>query len=263
MNQAVLVEQRDRAKGLFLRHAGLHHRLHEKAGNARACRPATEKQEALVCKRAARHAQCCENPSKHDGCGALDVVVKAGHTVAITRKNRRRVWEREVFELNARTRKHFLYGRDERLDKFVILSTCDATLAQAQIKRIGKQALVVRAHVQRDRQRKMRRNAGARCIKREFADRDTHAVHAEIAESQNSFAVSDNDETDIGLRPVAQDFLELLLAIDREIQTAWTSQDMAEVFAGFADCWRIHQRNESRRIRHEHPVKQGLVCLEQ
>jgi hypothetical protein len=171
--------------------------------------------------------------------------------------------EREVLKLDAGTREDFLNSRDERLDKFVVLSTCHAALAEAQIKGIGKQALVVRAHVQGDRQREMRRNAGASGVERQFADRDAHAVYTEVAEAQNPFAVSDDDEAHIGLRPVAQDFLELLLAVEREVQTTRTSQDMAEVFASFADCRRIHQRNETRRIRHQYPVKQRLVGFEQ
>ena len=100
--------------------------------------------------------------------------------------------ERKVLELNARTRKYFLHCGDERLHKLVILRTCHATLAKAQVKRVGKQALVVGTYVQRDRQCQMRRNASAGGIKRKFPDRDAHAVHPKIAQTQNAFTVSDD-----------------------------------------------------------------------
>jgi len=48
------------------------------------------------------------------------------------------------------------------------------------------------------------RHAGAGRVERELADRDAHAVCAEIAESEDSSTVSHDDDTDARSRPIPQ-----------------------------------------------------------
>ena len=47
---------------------------------------------------------------------------------------------------------------------------------------------------------------GACRVERQLADRDAHAERAEIAESENPFAIGDDNQTHAAVRPLAQDF---------------------------------------------------------
>ena len=67
------------------------------------------------------------------------------------------------------------------------------------------QLLVVGADVERHRQARVRIDAGAGGVERELADRNAHAVGAEIAEAEDPLSVGDDDDADVLLRPVAED----------------------------------------------------------
>ena len=48
-------------------------------------------------------------------------------------------------------------------------------------------------------------HARARGVERELADRDAHAVGAEIAQAEDALAVGHDDGAHVGVGPVAQD----------------------------------------------------------
>src|SRR6478672_13483142 len=83
-----------------------------------------------------------------------------------------------------------------------ILFAAHAVLAQALVKRIIEQDLVVGANVEDDGQTVLRRHAGAGGVERELADGDAHAAGAKIAETEDALAVGDDDETHVLFRPV-------------------------------------------------------------
>ena len=64
-------------------------------------------------------------------------------------------------------------------------------------------------------------------------------------------------------RPILQDLLYLAAACDREIHATRLTVDVAEFETGLADCRIVHDRQESRRIRHNGAVEQGFVVVEQ
>src|SRR6202035_3978834 len=88
----------------------------------------------------------------------------------------------------------FARSGDEFINEFVISSTGQTSLAHADIIGIVQQLLVVGADVQHHRQAVLRMYAGAGGIKREFADRNAHAVGAKVAETENALAVGDDDK---------------------------------------------------------------------
>ena len=61
----------------------------------------------------------------------------------------------------------------------------------------AEQGRVVRADVERDRQRQGRVDAARRGIERELADRDGHAARALVAEAEDPLVVRDHDEPDV------------------------------------------------------------------
>ena len=81
----------------------------------------------------------------------------------------------------------------------------------AVIERIIEELLVVGAHVKHDGQAFGRRYAGAGCVQRELADRDSHPLRALVAEAEDSFAIGYDYDAGVLVRPVLQDLLNLAL----------------------------------------------------
>ena len=93
----------------------------------------------------------------------------------------------------------------EFVDEVIIGRAGEPPLAQADIIGVVQKLLVVGADVEHDRQAELRMHAGAGGIERELADRDAHAVGAEIAEAEDAFAIGHDDQ--LGrIGPVAAGF---------------------------------------------------------
>ena len=138
-----------------------------------------------------------------------------------------------------------------------------ALLVQADVERIGEQLLVVGAHVEHDRQALRRVDAGAGGVERELADRDAHAVGAEVAEAEDPLAVGDDDDRDVAVRPVAQDVGDAAAVVGADEQAARPLEDVAELLAGEADRRRVDDRHHLVRMVDHDPEEQRLVAVVQ
>ena len=87
------------------------------------------------------------------------------------------------------------------------------------------------------------RHAGARRVQGQLADRDAHAVGAEVAEPEDALAVGDDDEADVVLGPVAQDLGQLPGPVGRQVEAARPAQDLVELLARLADGRRVDDRH--------------------
>ena len=86
------------------------------------------------------------------------------------------------------------------------------------------------------RQRSCRVDAGARDVERELADRDPHAVGAEVAEAEDAAAVGEDRDIDVGDGERVEDVLDMALVLDRQVETAVVvREERAELLAGGAD----------------------------
>jgi hypothetical protein len=85
------------------------------------------------------------------------------------------------------------HGVDELVDEGLVAVAAHALVAQAEVERVRRQFLVVRADVEHDRHRALRRQACAQRVQRELADRDAHAAGALVTQAQDALAVGDDD----------------------------------------------------------------------
>ena len=133
-------------------------------------------------------------------------------------------------------------------------------LAEPEVERVGEQGLVVGADVQCDGQGDLGRHARAG-DQRQLADRDAHAVDAQVAEAEDALPVGDHDEANVLLRPVAEDLLDPAPALDGEVEAAGPAEDVAELLAGLADGGGVDQRHEVGGVRHQRLVVERLVVV--
>ena len=113
------------------------------------------------------------------------------------------------------------------------------------------------------RQEVLRRHAGAGGIELQLADRDAHAVGAQVAQAEDAFAGRDADDADVLDRPVAQHVLDPALVLERHVQAVRPTEDVPELQACLADRRAVDDRQEPRRVRHQHSVEERLVGVQQ
>ena len=105
-------------------------------------------------------------------------------------------------------------------------------------------------------------DAGAGGIQRELADRNAHAVGAEVAEAEDALAVGDDDKL-CRIRPVAQQFGDTPAIVGADEQAARPLEDVAEPLAGEADRRRVDQRLDFIDVVGHDAEEQRLVAVVQ
>src|SRR5262249_43981438 len=116
-----------------------------------------------------------------DSCRALYIVIIGANLIPVPLQDRNSVEIGKIFPLNAAGRKKLLDCAHKLIDKRVVFRSANTMLSQPKVKRILQQGLVIGPYIERDRQRKLWRNAGTRRVKGKLANRNAHAAHAEIA----------------------------------------------------------------------------------
>ncbi len=106
-------------------------------------------------------------------------------------------------------------------------------------------------------------DAGARGVERQLADRDAHAVRAEVAQAEDPLAVGDDDDRGVAVRPVAQDALDAAAVVGADEQAARPLEDVAELLAGETHRRRVDDRQHLVRVVDDDPEEQRLVAVVQ
>ena len=165
--------------------------------------------------RRARELRSVDEPAQHDRARALDIVVEQRVLLAEALQVPKRLVRREVLELNQALRERRGHLAHELVHELVHDGHRHALLAEAEVERIVEVALRVGAEVEADGQGGLGADARAGDVERELADRDGHAVHAEVAQAEDARAVGhDGDARLVLARPVAQDLPDLALVFD-------------------------------------------------
>src|ERR1700751_1388439 len=229
--------------------------LADQLRDASRSRTAAEEQEPLIGDLLPGDAQSSQDSGYCHSCRALYVVVIRTNLVAISFQDRDRVEISKILPLDAAFRIERLHRLNERVNEGLILLTANAVLAQAKIKGIIEQLLIICAYVQDDRQAELRRHTSARRIKRELADRDAHPANPEITEAEDAFPVGNDDEAYVLLWPVAQDFAYTISGGDRQVHSSRRMENTIELLAGLANRRRIDQWHEGGGVRHQDRIE--------
>ena len=105
-------------------------------------------------------------------------------------------------------------------------------------------------------------DAGAGRIERELADRNAHAVGAEVAEAEDALAVGDDDKLR-RIRPVGQQFRDPPAIVGADEHAARPLEDEAKALAGEAHRRRIDQRLDFIDVVAHDAEEQRLVAVVQ
>jgi hypothetical protein len=117
--------------------------------------------------------------------------------------------------VDAARREHLLHRLDKLVHEGVQLLGRGALPAQPEVERIVEVLLVIGAGVEVHRQQALRRDAGRRGVELQLADRDAHAVGAQVAQPEDAAAVGHADDPHVLHRPVTQHLFDMPFARDR------------------------------------------------
>ena len=170
---------------------------------------------------------------------------------------------REVLELQQRARKAFLHRVDELLEQRVVVIVLQPGLAQPEIEGVVAQRRVVGADIEHHRQAGTWRDATAGAVEVELADRDSHAVGAEVAQPEDARAVGDDDGAHRPGRPAAQQLAHAATVPGRDVEPARRLEDAAELLAGLAHRRRVDQRQQLGQVVEQGALEQQLAALAQ
>jgi hypothetical protein len=95
----------------------------------------------------------------------------------------------------------------------------------------------------------------------QLADRNAHAVGADVAQAENAAARADADDADILLRPVRQHLLDLAALRDGHVDAVRLAIDFTEFETGGGDRRVVHDRNEAGRVAGDDFEEQRLVIV--
>ena len=202
-------------------------------------------------------------PDTHDRGGSLDVVVERRDPIAIFLQQPERIVAREVLELDHDAGEKLAGGDHELLDQGVVFLAAHARLMQADIERIVEQLGVVGADVEKHRQAGARRHARAGGIERQLADRNAHAVGAQVAEAQDALAVADDDDRHVASRPVGEHLRDAAAVGRTDEDAVRTLKDVRVPLAGEPDRRRVDDGHHFIRMIHQQAEEKRLVAVVQ
>ena len=98
-------------------------------------------------------------------------------------------------------------------------------------------------------------------VKREFTNRDTHAVSAKVTKAEYSLAIGGDDDAGPLVRPVLQNFLDSAPVTPGDIKTPGFAVYMLKFLACLTNSGCVNQRHHFFDVIHHNPVKKDLVAV--
>mmetsp|Transcript_67741 Transcript_67741/g.161693 ORF Transcript_67741/g.161693 Transcript_67741/m.161693 type:complete len:513 (-) Transcript_67741:388-1926(-) len=253
----------------------LHHALREHHRHSAPSAASAGDEDALVresLRRLALAHEPAHDASEGDRASALDVVVEAAHRVASLRTRRAEIVavvpqdlvghvRREVLKLDEDVGEAVADSIHELIDQLEIRLTLDAGGEDASVERVLLQLLVVRPEIKLHREHAVGGDAARGAVERQLPDRDSHAVGAEVSESQDPRAVRHHNNLDTRLGPVCDDGVHVPLVLRRDVHPARPPETVPELLAGLPDRRRVDDGREVLHVVDEQRVEQRLVVV--
>eukprot|EP00053_Salpingoeca_punica_P013599 m.122988 g.122988 ORF g.122988 m.122988 type:complete len:443 (-) comp16239_c1_seq1:1187-2515(-) len=260
-DETILVHEIEVLQSLLTAQALALHRIQEDVAHAEARRARADTHDTRLRERPLCSARCGEEAGECHGAGALDVVVEAAEDVLVALEQHLCIGRLEVLKLDDGVREALADGNDNLVHNLDVLGACDARVTQAHVVLVLQQLLVVGANVNEGRHAATRVNAASRDVEADLADRNGHALHAEIAQAENARAVCDDDDVDLGPRPVPDKGMHVAEVAGGKVHAARAAEEHVGVDACIADRRRVDDGRHLGNLVCDEAVEEGLVAI--
>jgi len=121
--------------------------------------------------------------------------------------------------------------------------------------------LVVGSNVDGDWKTLVGFDAGQGGVEGEFADRNAHAVGAEVSETKDALAVSDHGGAHVRLGPVLDHFVNVISVVDGDEETARPPVDQAKFLARQTHSGCVDNWHKLLNVFGKHAEEKSLVAV--
>mmetsp|Transcript_14593 Transcript_14593/g.39044 ORF Transcript_14593/g.39044 Transcript_14593/m.39044 type:complete len:206 (-) Transcript_14593:360-977(-) len=185
-----------------------------------------------------------KDAGKRNCCSALDIIIEGAALVLIFGEQPRSIGLSEIFKLNQRARRETLLHRlDEFVDKLVVIFAANAVHVEATIVRIIAHSRSVASGIELNGKCVPGIDSTAAVVEQKFTNGNAHSVTAEIAQSENSFTVGDDDDAHVIFRPIVQHSQDGSFVLVRYVHPPRGLKDVSPVLTSRADDGRVDQRH--------------------
>ena len=167
----------------------------------------------------------------------------------------------KVFPLQARLRKFLFNCLNESIDEIEIFPTGNPFLAPTEVLGIVEPFRVVGSHIQDNGQRPFWMNSTDERIQGKFANWNPEASNTLVTETQNPFAVCNDNDIDLRIWPIPQERRDRVTQRIRNKQSAWSTIDVTKLLTRLPDHRRIDNRRHLFDVIEQKPVKQDFVGI--
>lgn len=194
-----------------------------------------------------------------DSSCSLDVVVEHGIVLTISFQRRERILP--IFELNDNVWPALLQRSHEFIEELLFFLRRDFLATTAHVERVLEEGLVAGSQIDGQREGAFGSNAGTTSVQSQLANGDTHASHTEISETEDSGAIGDDGDFDIGLRPILNDIREMASILETEIHAFGLLVDFGPSLASLSDGGGIDQRSQLGEMIGQESVEQVDIVV--
>ena len=264
-DEALGVDEREAAARLVLGEALALEEGDDLLGHADGGGAGAHEDDALVAHGHAGASDGVDDAREHHGPGALHVVVEHGVTgnagrwvcrcAAVALETGKGVFEVLVLDDDAGPTVH--QSLHQLVQENNLLLGRDLPTSTAHVQWIVDELLVAGAEVESQRQCALRTDTTARTVQRQLTHRDSHAIDAQITESQDPRPIRHNGDIDMVARPVPQHARDPSLVRIRHVQTLGRLiPDLRPALARLADDGRVDERKQLLSMADGQPVEE-------
>src|SRR6185436_10529224 len=134
-------------------------------------------------------------------------------------------------------------------------------MTPTEIKRIVQQLLVIGTNVQQDRQSSVGVNAGAYRVERKLADWYAHATNSQISQTQDPFAIGDNNHIDICCRRIVEQLLDFVLIWIGNVEPARATEELTVLLTPQTHRWCVDDRHHLGDVFKYQPVEERFITI--
>ena len=104
-------------------------------------------------------------------------------------------------------------------------------------------------------------DAGAGSVEGQFAYRNTHAVHAQVAQAQDALTIGHHDDAHLTVGPVVQNFPDAATVLGSDKKPPGAAEDVSVFLTGFAHRGRIDDGHHLLDVFQDQACKKGFVAI--
>lgn len=216
-DEALRIDEPELLAGLFLWNTRLDEKLDDLTSDTDSGGTSTHENELVLVQRNARLLESVHDTCQDDSTGSLDIIVEASVGVAVSLER----WEGvlKILELDNDSWPFVVQGNHHLIQELQHLRWADTVHLSAQVKWVVEVVLIVGTQVEGDWKGTLWMDTSASAVEGELSNWDTHSVHTQISETEDTRSIGDDGDVDLILTPIIKHLTQLTAIGPGKVET--------------------------------------------